>query len=72
MQAIRMGYDYAMENFSCPLDMRLERMNKTQGYVMVDGNTTAGLGSVYAGATVVSWYPITPSTSLIDAYSSFC
>ena len=72
MQAIRMGYDYAIENFQCPLDMRLKRMDKTDGYVMVDGNTTAGLGSVYAGATVVSWYPITPSTSLIDAYSSFC
>lgn len=72
MQAIRMGYDYAIDNFSCPLQMRLERMNKTDGYVMVDGNTTAGLGSVYAGATVVSWYPITPSTSLIDSYSIFC
>ena len=72
MQAIRMGYDYAREHFSCPLHMRLERMDKTDGYVMVDGNTTAGLGSVYAGATVVSWYPITPSTSLIDAYSIFC
>ncbi len=72
MQAIKMGYDYALENFSCPIDLRLERMDKTRGYVMVDGNTTAGLGSVYAGATVVSWYPITPSTSLIDAYSIFC
>ncbi len=72
MQAISMGYDYAMEHFDCPLNCRLERMDKTDGYVMVDGNTTAGLGSVYAGATVVSWYPITPSTSLIDAYSLFC
>ncbi len=72
LQAIRMGYDYAIEHFSCPLDLRLERMDKTDGYVMVDGNTTAGLGSVYAGATVVSWYPITPSTSLIDSYSIFC
>ncbi len=72
MQAIKMGYDYATKNFNCPLDLRLERMDKTDGYVMVDGNTTAGLGSVYAGATVVSWYPITPSTSLIDAYSIFC
>jgi len=72
MQAIRMGYDYALENFTCPLEMRLERLDKTDGFVMVDGNTTAGLGSVYAGATVVSWYPITPSTSLIDAFSIFC
>ncbi len=72
MQAIRMGFDYAKEHFSCPLELRLERLDKTDGYVMVDGNTTAGLGSVYAGATVVSWYPITPSTSLIDSYSIFC
>lgn len=72
MQAIRMGYDYALEHFTCPLPLRLEKMDKTAGCVVVDGNTTAGLGAVYAGATVVSWYPITPSTSLIDAYSIFC
>ncbi|MEM7255981.1 MAG: 2-oxoacid:acceptor oxidoreductase subunit alpha [Pseudomonadota bacterium] len=72
MQAIQMGYDYAVKHFDCPLNCRLERLDKTDGYVMVDGNTTAGLGAVYAGATVVSWYPITPSTSLIDAFSLFC
>jgi len=72
MQAISMGYDYAKENFACPLDLRLEQMDKTAGHVLVDGNTTAGLGAVYAGATVTSWYPITPSTSLIDAFSIFC
>jgi len=72
MQAIKMGYDYAKENFACPLDLRLEQMDKTAGHVLVDGNTTAGLGAVYAGATVTSWYPITPSTSLIDAFSIFC
>jgi 2-oxoglutarate ferredoxin oxidoreductase subunit alpha len=47
-------------------------MNATVGMVMMDGNTTAGLGCVYAGATVGAWYPITPSTSLMDAYRSFC
>ncbi|MBX2836576.1 MAG: 2-oxoacid:acceptor oxidoreductase subunit alpha [Gammaproteobacteria bacterium] len=72
MQAIRMGYDYAVEHFECPLPLQLEAMDKTAGHVLVDGNTTAGLGAVYAGATVVSWYPITPSTSLIDAFSIFC
>ncbi len=70
--AIQMGYDYASEHFECPLPLRLETMDKTDGHVVVDGNTTAGLGAVYAGATVASWYPITPSTSLIDAYSIFC
>lgn len=72
LQAIQMGYDYATEHFECPLPLRLESMDKTAGHVVVDGNTTAGLGAVYAGATVASWYPITPSTSLIDAYSLFC
>jgi len=72
LQAIQMGYDYAMQNFECPLPLRLETMDKTAGHVVVDGNTTAGLGAVYAGATVASWYPITPSTSLIDAFSIFC
>ncbi len=72
MQAIRMGFDYATEHFECPLPLKLTPMDATQGHVIVDGNTTAGLGAVYAGATVTSWYPITPSTSLIDAFSLFC
>jgi len=72
LRAIAMGYDYAIENFDCPLPLKLESMDKTAGHILVDGNTTAGLGAVYAGATVTSWYPITPSTSLIDAYSIFC
>ncbi|MGD8976906.1 MAG: 2-oxoacid:acceptor oxidoreductase subunit alpha [Gammaproteobacteria bacterium] len=71
-QAIRMGYDYAMEHFQCPLTLRVEPMDETSGMVMIDGNTAAGLGCVYAGATVGAWYPITPSTSLMDAYKSFC
>lgn len=72
MEAIRLGYDYAKEHFSCPLPVRVERLDKTNGHVMIDGNTAAGLGCVYAGATVGAWYPITPSTSLMDAYKSFC
>ncbi len=72
IQAIKMGFDYATENFDCPLPLKLSPMEATKGHVIVDGNTTAGLGAVYAGATVTSWYPITPSTSLIDAFSLFC
>ncbi len=70
--AIRLGYDYAMEHFSCPLPVKVEKMNKTKDHIIIDGNTAAGLGCVYAGATVGAWYPITPSTSLMDAYTSFC
>ncbi|HRP34684.1 MAG TPA: 2-oxoacid:acceptor oxidoreductase subunit alpha [Gammaproteobacteria bacterium] len=72
MKAIMMGWDYARQHFDCPLPFRVEPMNATSGMVMMDGNTTAGLGCVYAGATVGAWYPITPSTSLMDAYRSFC
>jgi 2-oxoglutarate ferredoxin oxidoreductase subunit alpha len=72
MKAIQLGYDYARANFACPLGLRVERMNATAGHIIIDGNTAAALGCVYAGATVGAWYPITPSTSLMDAYKSFC
>ena len=71
IQAIELGYNYARENFKCPLAMNIEPMDKTAGHIMIDGNTAAALGCVYAGATVGAWYPITPSTSLMDAFRSF-
>ena len=72
MKAIQLGYDYAKQNFACPLPLRVEKMAKTAGHIMIDGNTAAALGCVFAGATVAAWYPITPSTSLMDAYKAFC
>jgi 2-oxoglutarate ferredoxin oxidoreductase subunit alpha len=72
MQAIHLGYDYVMEKFPCPLPAHVENMDETEGHIVIDGNTAAGLGCVYAGATVGAWYPITPSTSLMDAFASFC
>jgi len=72
MEAIRLGYDYATGQFPCPLPMRVEKMNATEGQIIIDGNTAAGLGCLYAGATVGAWYPITPSTSLMDAFRDFC
>ncbi|HSU13676.1 2-oxoacid:acceptor oxidoreductase subunit alpha [Longimicrobium sp.] len=70
--ALHLGYDYAKANFACPLPIRLERMDATRGHVLMDGNTAAALGCVYAGATVGAWYPITPATSLMDAFGRFC
>src|SRR5450755_3861031 len=70
--ALRLGYDYAKEHFSCPLSLHVKHLDKTRDHVMIDGNTAAGLGCVYAGATVGAWYPITPSTSLMDAFKGFC
>ncbi len=71
MQAIQLGYDYARAHFVCPLPLRVAPMDKTAGHIMIDGNTAAALGCLYAGATVAAWYPITPSTSLMDAFKSF-
>src|SRR6185436_5312701 len=71
-RAIRLGYDYAKANFECPLPFRLERMGATKDFVLMDGNTSAALGAVYAGATVGAWYPITPATSLMEAFKEFC
>jgi len=72
MKAVRIGYDYAREHFDCPLPIRVAPMDETRGHVMMDGNTAAALGCLYAGATVGAWYPITPSTSLMDAFRAFC
>ncbi|MSQ92860.1 MAG: 2-oxoacid:acceptor oxidoreductase subunit alpha [Gammaproteobacteria bacterium] len=72
MKAIEIGYRYAKEKFACPLPTRIERMNGTAGHIMIDGNTATALGCLYAGATVGAWYPITPSTSLMDAFRALC
>jgi 2-oxoglutarate ferredoxin oxidoreductase subunit alpha len=71
MKAIQLGYDYAKANHQCPLPLKVATLDKTKGHIMIDGNTSAALGCVFAGATVGAWYPITPSTSLMDAYKAF-
>jgi len=71
MKAIQLGYDYARTHFQCPLPLHVEKMERTAGHIMIDGNTAAALGCLFAGATVAAWYPITPSTSLMDAFKMF-
>jgi 2-oxoglutarate ferredoxin oxidoreductase subunit alpha len=71
-RALRLGYDYARAHFPCPLPFRLAPMQATGGHILIDGNTAAALGCVYAGATVGAWYPITPATSLMEAFKAFC
>ncbi len=68
LQALNMGRDYAELNFDCPLPLRVKRSNGTDDKIMVSGNEAAALGCLYAGATVAAWYPITPSTSLAEAF----
>ncbi len=71
-KAVRLGYDYAREHFACPLAVRAEKMDGTRGKILIEGNAAAALGCLYAGATVGAWYPITPSTSLMDAFEGYC
>src|SRR3712207_8206132 len=71
-KAVDRGYDYARAHFECPLPIRLDPRDKTKDSILIDGNTAAALGCLYAGATVGAWYPITPATSLMEAFSGFC
>ncbi len=68
MQAVQIGREYAQANFECPLPIKVRHAEGAKGKIMVSGNEAAGLGAVYAGATVCAWYPITPSTSLAEGY----
>ncbi|HZU81412.1 MAG TPA: 2-oxoacid:acceptor oxidoreductase subunit alpha [Polyangiaceae bacterium] len=71
-KAIRLGYEYAKAHFECPLPIRLRKMDATKNSILIDGNTATALGCLYAGATVAAWYPITPSTSVMDAFKALC
>ncbi len=71
-RAVDLGYEYAKAHFECPLPIRLEPMDETKDSILIDGNTAAALGCLYAGATVGAWYPITPATSLMEAFNGFC
>lgn len=72
LQAIALGFDYAKSHYDCPLDFHIKPMDKTKDKIMIDGNTAAALGCVYGGATFGAWYPITPSTSLMDGFAKYC
>lgn len=71
-KAIDLGYNYVKDNLECPLPIRLERLDATKDCILIDGNTATALGCLYAGATVGAWYPITPATSVMEAFNGFC
>jgi 2-oxoglutarate/2-oxoacid ferredoxin oxidoreductase subunit alpha len=73
-RAIRLGFDYAKATYECPLPFHLQRLgvDKTKDSILIDGNAAGALGAVFAGATVGAWYPITPSTSLMEAFKEYC
>jgi 2-oxoglutarate ferredoxin oxidoreductase subunit alpha len=71
-RALRLGYDYAKENFECPLAFHLTPLDKNADSILIDGNTATALGCLYAGATVAGWYPITPATAVMDNFTRLC
>ena len=71
VKSLKLGMDYIYEHYSYPLDLHLERRDLIGNKILIDGNSACGLGAVYGGATVVAWYPITPSTSVVEAFESY-
>jgi len=72
VKALHLGRDYAKEHLQHPLGIRVQRADNVGERIFVDGNTAAALGCVYGGATVCAWYPITPSSSLAEAFQKYC
>ena len=72
IHALHLGRDWAAMNLECPLGIRLERADAVGDRIFIEGNSAAALGAVYGGATVCAWYPITPSSSLADAFTRHC
>lgn len=72
VHALELGYQWMVENVACPCTVRIEKKDILKDHILIDGNTASGLGCLYGGATVAAWYPITPSTSLVDAFSTYC
>ncbi|MDO9400798.1 MAG: 2-oxoacid:acceptor oxidoreductase subunit alpha [Polaromonas sp.] len=72
VQALHLGRDFASENLQAPLGICVRRSDQVGDKIFVDGNSAAALGCVYGGATVAAWYPITPSSSVAEAFQSYC
>lgn len=72
IKALHMGRDYVKQHMAAPLGIRVRRADNVGDQIFTDGNSAAGLGLVYGGATVAAWYPITPSTSIPEAFQKYC
>src|SRR4051794_7137715 len=72
VHAMHLGRNWALEHLQCPIGLRVQRSDKVGKRIFLEGNAAAGLGAVYGGATVCAWYPITPSTSLAEAFTRYC
>ena len=72
VQALNLGRDFATEHLKHPLPIQVRRADAVGQRIFIEGNEAAGLGAVYGGATVCAWYPITPSTSVAEAFMKYC
>jgi 2-oxoglutarate ferredoxin oxidoreductase subunit alpha len=72
LQALHMGHDHAKAEFQCPIGLRVRHADAVGKRISIDGNSAAALGAVYGGATVCAWYPITPSSSMAEAFQRYC
>src|SRR5216684_213057 len=72
LEALHIGHDYAREHLACPIGLIVRRADAVGDRIYIEGNSAAALGAVYGGATVCAWYPITPSSSLADAFTRHC
>ena len=71
IHALELGRRYAKQYLQCPLPIQVRRTHLLDDKIMVDGNTAGALGALYAGATICAWYPITPSTSMAEAFEKY-
>jgi 2-oxoglutarate ferredoxin oxidoreductase subunit alpha len=72
VRALHLGRDYVLKNLKAPLGIRVERADNVGDQIFTDGNSAAALGCLYGGATVAAWYPITPSSSVPEAFQKYC
>jgi len=72
LKALHIGRDYALARLACPIGLKLRRADAVGDRIYIEGNSAAALGAVYGGATVCAWYPITPSSSLAEAFARHC
>jgi 2-oxoglutarate/2-oxoacid ferredoxin oxidoreductase subunit alpha len=72
IEALHLGRDWASKHLPCPIGLRVRKADAVGERIFVEGNAAAALGCVYGGATVCAWYPITPSSSLAEAFQSYC
>ncbi|MGN6113916.1 MAG: 2-oxoacid:acceptor oxidoreductase family protein, partial [Nitrobacter sp.] len=72
VHALHLGRDWALQNLKCPITLTVKKSDRVGDRIFIEGNSAAALGAVYGGASVCAWYPITPSSSLAEAFTRHC